>query len=262
MAWNVAAYSLLLRGSVIKTDFFYFLTTMVVVCLLYGGLMAFTGPAYSFQLLGFLMLTLTVVIFSHALVDIGRRALDTLFFGSEVRRLRSNLASVAQTAALSDDLDQVLDTAQTEIAEVSTERLARLTEQALRRMNNPSALADCELMGRIPNTVGEIYARNNGATSAPPTDLDRARALREALVAAIEKLRPPETDGRRERPAALQHLILREEYLEGLLNKQIMSRHAISEGTFHRNRRQAISSVARELQAREAHLVRTGSGTI
>jgi hypothetical protein len=71
-------------------------------------------------MLGLVTVTLTLAVLSHALVDIGRRALDTLFFGSEVRRLRSNLSSVVQTAALTQDLDQVLDSAQTEIAEVST----------------------------------------------------------------------------------------------------------------------------------------------
>ena len=40
-------------------------------------------------------------------------------------------------------------------------------------------------------------------------------------------------------------------YLQGLLNKQIMARHSISEGTFHRNRRQAILTLARELENQE-----------
>ena len=163
---------------------------------------------------------------------------------------------MVQDAGLNADLDQVLDTAQAEIAEVSSERLVRLTEQALRRLNNPSALANCELLGRLPATVAEVSAAGNGHESRPATDLDRARALRGVLVAAIEKLKPPEGESRRDSPAALQYLILREEYLEGLLNKQIMTRHAISEGTFHRNRRQAIRSIARELQAGEEH--RTG----
>jgi hypothetical protein len=267
MAWNVAAYSLLVRGPVLKTDFFYFLTTMAVVCVLYCGLLllagpVLAGPTYSFQLLGLVAVTLTLVVLSHALVDIGRRALDTLFFGSDVRRLRSNLSSVVQTAALTHDLDRVLDSAQTEIAEVSTERMVRLTEHALRRLNNPSALAMCELMGRLPCTVAEAWARADGASGAPATDLDRARALREVLLGAIEKLKPPESDSRRDSPAALQHVILHEEYREGLLNKQIMTRHAISEGTFHRNRRQAIASVARELQAREDHLAAAKIGTV
>ncbi len=262
MAWNVAAYSLLLRGQVIRTDFFYFHTTMVVVCVIYGLLVVAVGPGYSFQLLALGAVTMTVAILSHALVDIARRGFDTLFFTSDVRRLRSNLSSVVQEAGLSGDLDQVLDSAQTEIAEVSSERFVHLTEQALRRLNNPSALAACELLGRLPATVAEACAASNGSPGVPPTDLDRARALRGVLVAAIEKLKPPDAEQRRDSPAALQHLILREEYLEGLLNKQIMARHAISEGTFHRNRRQAIRTVARELQSREEHLTAARSGSV
>jgi hypothetical protein len=235
---------------------------MVVVCLIYGLLVAFTGPGYSFQLLALVTVTMTGAILSHALVDIARRGFDTLFYSSDVRRLRSNLSNVVQEAGLSADLDQVLDSAQTEITEVSHERLVRLTEQALRRLNNPSALAGCELLGRLPATVAEVAAASNGPVAVPPTDLDRARTLRGALVSAIEKLRPPEAESRRDSPAALQYQILHEEYLEGLLNKQIMARHAISEGTFHRNRRQAIRSVTRELQAREEHLTATGSGSL
>ncbi len=261
MAWNVAAYSLLVRGQVIRTDFFYFHTTMVAVCLIYGLLVGLAGPGYSFQLLGLVAVTMTVAILSHALVDIARRGFDALFYTSDVRRLRSNLSNVVQEAGLNADLDEVLDTAQAEITEVSNERLVRLTEVALRRLNNPSALAGCELLARLPATVGEAYAASNGTASSPPTDLDRARALRGVLVAAIEKLKPPEAESRRDSPAALQHMILREEYLDGLLNKQIMARHAISEGTFHRNRRQAIHSVARELQAREEQFTSAGSRT-
>ncbi len=50
----------------------------------------------------------------------------------------------------------------------------------------------------------------------------------------------------------MQYHILREEYVQGLPNKHIMTRHSISEGTFHRNRREAITILARELEEQES----------
>ena len=42
----------------------------------------------------------------------------------------------------------------------------------------------------------------------------------------------------------LHYLVLREAYVDGRPNKQIMQRYALSEGTFHRARRRAIDAVA------------------
>jgi hypothetical protein len=81
--------------------------------------------------------------------------------------------------------------------------------------------------------------------------------LREALVEAIDGLKPADGDAAIGSPGGLQYNILREEYLQGLLNKQIMARHSLSEGTFHRNRRLAIWTVAQELQSREDRRART-----
>ncbi|MEA2641212.1 MAG: hypothetical protein QOF51_2606 [Chloroflexota bacterium] len=252
MAWNVAAYSLLFRGQVVRTDFLYFVTATAATLLLYGVLFRFIAPSIiGFTLIELAVATFSVVVFSHALIDVSRRALDRLFFSGDVQRLRANLADVAQSAARTQDLGGLLTEAQEEIAQVSAEHMIRLTEQALRRLNSPPALAESELTLRLSYTVA---AGLNGTAS--PTALEQARALREAIVAAIERLKPDEAVAAGS-PGALQYTILREEYLQGLLNKQIMARHALSEGTFARNRRQAIAGLARELQEQEQRLVTT-----
>ena len=260
MAWNVAAYSLLLQGQVIRTDFLYFLTALGVIAVIYG-LVFLSGAEYSFQLLRLMSLTLVVAILSHALIDVGRRVLDRLFFGREVQHLRSNLSSVVQSAALTPDIETVLNQAQSEIEEVSAEHLIRLTGEALRRLNNPAALARCGLINRLPNTLAAIRAGHGQpqpeARSGEATPLEQAQALREALAAAIERLKPPDTlPTRRGAPVALQYNILREEYLLGVPNRQIMTRHSISESTFHRNRREAITILAGELSKQEDLLAR------
>jgi hypothetical protein len=72
---------------------------------------------------------------------------------------------------------------------------------------------------------------------------------------AIEHLRPA---GARPSPGTsvlggwLHYLVLKEAYVDGRPNKQIMQRYALSEGTFHRARRRAIDAIASDLAARSA----------
>jgi hypothetical protein len=251
MASNVAAYHRLRHGQVVRTDLLYFLLAWALICAGYALVFVVIGGGYSFRLLGLLLVTLLLLILSHALVDPARRLFDRLLLGSEIEHLRSNLATVAQDAALTPDLDALLTRAQSEIAEVSAEHLVRLTEEALRRLNRPAALAQCGLAARIPRTVAAARGREGESRPAEATPLEQARALREVLVLAIERLKPADASTPAA-PGALQYEILREEYVQGLPNKQIMTRHSISEGTFHRNRREAIAILARELEKQES----------
>ena len=85
------------------------------------------------------------------------------------------------------------------------------------------------------------------------TPLERAIRLRHELDEAIERLRPP---GARPSPGSsviggwLHYLVLKEAYVDGRPNKQIMQRYALSEGTFHRARRRAIDAIASDLASR------------
>jgi hypothetical protein len=44
--------------------------------------------------------------------------------------------------------------------------------------------------------------------------------------------------------------VLKEAYVDGRPNKQIMQRYALSEGTFHRARRRAIDAIASDVASR------------
>jgi hypothetical protein len=95
------------------------------------------------------------------------------------------------------------------------------------------------------------------------THIDRGKALSEVLVQAVNKLRPVGAE-----PAAHavpsrewhQFIILRDAYMAGELNRDIMGKLYISEGTFNRTRRRAIRGVARALKEMEgeAQLRMTG----
>ena len=134
----------------------------------------------------------------------------------------------------------------------SSEGFPRLVEEALRQLNNPDALSRCELIHRLHGTLAAALSQlsNNGAL-ADPGPLDQAQALREVLVSAIERLKPPGEHIRAGAPEALQYHILHEEYVLDKFTRYIMTRHSISESNFHRNRRAAISAVARHLETQE-----------
>jgi hypothetical protein len=250
MVWNVAAYNLLLRGQAMQRDALYFLTSLTGICLVYAGVFVALGRhTYSFQLLGIFAPLLILAILSHAFFEVARSVLDRVFFHPEVQRLRSSLISAVQDAALAPDLVPVLAQAEREIDEVTTGHMLRLTEEALRRINNPAALAECELLLRIPQTLRFAVAAGNTSDQPAATPLQRAQALRSVLSGTLERLRP--ADAAVNSPAALQYQILYEEYLQGLPNREIMRRHSISESTFHRNRREAIAILARELRGQE-----------
>jgi hypothetical protein len=261
MATNVTAYHHLRHGQTIRADLSYFIVTWAVACVGFAPIFLLVGGGYSFQVLGLLSVTLALLIFAHAVADPVRRDLDRLFFGRDVQRLRSSLTTVVQDAALARDhnLGALLSQAQSELQEVSADHQARLTQEALRRLNAPAGLADCALAERLPHTLTEMLRRDPAAAGAgegklsEPTPLERARALRAALIQALERLKPPD-DGDPGAPTALQYHILHEAYVLGRPNRQIMVRRGISESTFHRNRRDAIAVLSRELARQEERL--------
>ena len=130
------------------------------------------------------------------------------------------------------------------------EGFPQLVGEALRQLNNPSALSRCELVSRLPAT---LVSRSTPVDAVPVrlTPLEQAQVLRELLVSVIERLRPPSETPRAGEPGALQYHILHEEYVLKRPTRHIMMRHSISESTFHRNRRDAVSALARHLKAQE-----------
>lgn len=87
-----------------------------------------------------------------------------------------------------------------------------------------------------------------------PTHIDRGKALNKVLVQAIHQLQP---DGVPPNPHSVpprewhQFIILHDSYVRDEMNRDIMSRLYIGEGTFNRTRRRALQGVARALQEME-----------
>jgi hypothetical protein len=132
---------------------------------------------------------------------------------------------------------------------VSERQFVSLVEDALRRLHDFPYLG-----GHALAALAVVVWRLEGQDEEFLTHIDRGKALSQVLVQALDKLRPdgPEP-ARHEVPPRkwYQFVILHGAYVEGELNRDIMSRLYISEGTFNRTRRRAIRGLARALREME-----------
>ncbi|HUI88068.1 MAG TPA: hypothetical protein VLX61_05030 [Anaerolineales bacterium] len=80
------------------------------------------------------------------------------------------------------------------------------------------------------------------------THIDRGKTLRQELIEAIEALHPGGTRPKEPLPREWEnYVVLHDAYVEGVDNREIMSRLYTSESTFVRSRRKALRGVARFL---------------
>ena len=264
MGSNLARYGALLAGEAVLGDVLEFSATMLGIVVLYGAILLTLAPNFGWLERGLPLLLL--VMATHVLVDTRGHLLDRVLLVPLVSTLRGQLRELANRVVRQpDELTALADVRET-VDRILRERgkdvapadepadLRVLVEGALRHLNDLPSLSEHPLLLHVP-----------GLDRAGSTPLERAAALRSALDQAIERLRPP---GARPTPGAsalggwLHYLVLKEAYVEGRLNKQIMQRYALSEGTFHRARRRAIDALTGDVAARwraDDALVRSNS---
>jgi hypothetical protein len=124
-----------------------------------------------------------------------------------------------------------------------------LVEDALRRLYDFTYLGEHDVA-----RLGIVDWHLQNSDDRFLTHIDRGKAVSEILVEAVSKLRPegdaPERHSippRRWR----QFTILHDAYVMGELNRDIMSKLYIGEGTFNRTRRRAVRGVAKALREME-----------
>jgi hypothetical protein len=143
-------------------------------------------------------------------------------------------------------LAQREEEAQPVIAGVTEAEFVTLVEDALRHLYDYSYLGEHAL-----EKLKVVDWWLQGQTGDFVTHIDRGKALSEVIMQAIDKLRPvgPEPS-RHSVPPREWHafVVLHDAYVVDELNRDIMSRLYISEGTFNRTRRRAVRGVARALQ--------------
>ncbi len=133
-----------------------------------------------------------------------------------------------------------------------------LVETALRQLHNFTFLGEYEL---AQLRVVDWHLQNGDGAFV--THIDRGKAVGRVLVECINKLRPagkePDAHAVPPRPWH-QFIVLYDAYVLGDLNRNIMSKLYIGEGTFNRTRRRALRGVAKALQEmeQEALLRETG----
>jgi hypothetical protein len=247
LGWNMARYGALVAGEQVLTDFLAYAATMAAIVLVYGGVLLTLAPDYGWIERGLPLLLL--VMTTHVLVDARGQLLQRLLYAPLVSSLSTQLRDLGNRVVRQpDELSALADVRETvdqilrERSQTSETDLRVLVEGALRHLNDLPTLSEHPLLAELP-----------GLAEAGGTPLERAAQLRNLLDQAIERLRP---SGARPSPGSsavggwLHYLVLKEAYVDGRPNKQIMQRYALSEGTFHRSRRRAIDAVATDVASR------------
>jgi hypothetical protein len=246
MGWNMARYGALLAGEAVLSDSLAYAATMLAIVGLYGAILLTLAPDYAWLERGVPLLL--VIVTTHVLVDTRGHLLDRLLYAPLLSRLRGQLRELSNRVVRQPDEVTALAEVRETVDQILRERadksppLRVLVEGALRHLNDLPTLSQHPLLAELG-----AGAQDSG------TPLERAVRLRQDLDQAIERLRPP---GARPSPGSgaiggwLHYLVLKEAYVEGRPNKQIMQRYALSEGTFHRARRRAIDAIASDLASR------------
>jgi len=117
-------------------------------------------------------------------------------------------------------------------------------DYALRNISNYAYLADSPL--------GELIIVRKKMTGDKRTYVERGKAVQAVVLEALEKMKPSLDIPRDPLPREwYPYVILHDAYVGEIQNRDIMSKLYISEGTFNRTRRTAISSLARALAEME-----------
>ena len=162
-----------------------------------------------------------------------REDVELLVYPSD--RLSEVIFSARRESEYIRQLSQLADQAE------GLEKIAvKDVENALRN------LYDYAYLGDLP--LAHLKLIDTRLSAADVTHVDRGKAVNKVFTEAVEKLRP-DSDIPGDPPPREWHpyLILNGAYMEDKMNRDIMSRLYISEGTFNRTRRAAIRSVARVL---------------
>ena len=150
-------------------------------------------------------------------------------------------------------IQEVLESKPPILEGVSEREVISLVEDALRHLHDYPYLGEHKL-AQLRIVESHLDVREGAFV----THLDRGRALQGVLIVALEKLKPPGPQPSPPTREWHQYIILHDAYVIGELNRDIMARLYIGEGTFNRARRRAVRGVARALEEMEREARRSG----
>lgn len=142
----------------------------------------------------------------------------------------SNIKKGDDTTSYQIATEEIIET----LTHAPDEKIIKMTEDGLRKFPDYVKLGQTELAD---------WLKVNGTSH-----IERGKKLQSLLREGIEALRP--TDSRPEDPLPrnwFNYVVLNDAYVKGVMNREVMARLYISEGTFNRTRRNALRGVARWL---------------
>jgi hypothetical protein len=167
------------------------------------------------------------------LMDVADWAGRLIAADARQRERRSHLLDLAQSVEKGEaDLRSHTQTLATTLETQPNQEFVRQVELGLQHLADYADLGRSALVDQLNLPGG--------------THIERGKALRERLLAAVDSLKPAGSKPG-DVPAREWHhyLILHDAYANDVPNRDIMGRLYISEGTFNRQRRRALQAVAR-----------------
>lgn len=199
VSYGIANFGLLLQGKSIRRDFFYNLTGIMLMTLLYITLLSFSD-ALSIRTV---LVLVGLVVLTHTTVDSGRRVLDKLFFSRDEQTARAEARDYATELGTepvvpvtllhveeppAGSVDESPDAAVSGLelpAELATEKAFKsVVRKALTGLKSPPQLA------KSPLLTLKLVEQRVAQTGLTDNRLNRVAALRELLIEQIEGLRP------------------------------------------------------------------------
>jgi hypothetical protein len=201
LAYTVAQFGMLLEGQNIRRDFFYNLTGVLLLNLLYVGLLMVAGQ----ESLPMILALVALVTLTHTVFDNGRTVLDRFFFSSAERTARAeareyatalgtrpvSLPTFAERTELipessestDEDAEVLPDATEEEIPNVP-KHFKDSVRRAVTNLKSPPQLAKSPLLSLklIDEQLNQSEQEDNR--------LNRAAILRELLIEQIEALQP------------------------------------------------------------------------
>jgi hypothetical protein len=201
IGFNVAQYGLMVMGKDIQRDFFYSVTGVILINLLYVGLLGAAGNLSPQSLL----LVIALATTTHTLYDFFRELLDRLFFSKAEQQARSeawafatalasNPVNVSQVdiskpppeppADNDNDNETGNDTGVEQIDPKDEKNFYNIVRRSITSLKNPTQLVRSPLLSMrlLDHRLREAGLEDNR--------LNRATVLREVLLEYIERLRP------------------------------------------------------------------------
>lgn len=141
---------------------------------------------------------------------------------------------VEKANAHTRDMESIADDMLETLALNPEEDLVKVVEEGLRKYS------DYIILGQSP-LAEWVGAKGN-------SHIERGKQVQKVLSTAIETLRPSEARPPEPLPRIwYNYVVLHDAYVKGVINREVMARLYISEGTFNRIRRNAIKGVTRWL---------------